>query len=46
VLREKHGIIVNVKDDMLPLSMTFFNTGQDIEKAVDAILRETGGKKT
>ena len=45
VLRDKHGIIVNVKDDMLRLSMTFFNTEEEIEKAVDAILRETGAKK-
>lgn len=44
VLREKHGVIVNVKDDMLRLSMSFFNTEEDIEKAVDAILRETGKK--
>lgn len=44
VLREKHRVIVNVKDDMLRLSMNFFNTEEDIEKAVDAILRETGKK--
>jgi selenocysteine lyase/cysteine desulfurase len=44
VLREKHGIVVNVKDDMLRLSMTFFNNEEDIEKTVNAILRETGKK--
>jgi cysteine desulfurase / selenocysteine lyase len=44
VLREKHGIVVNVKDDMLRLSMSFFNNEEDIEKTVNAILRETGKK--
>ena len=44
VLRENHGIVVNVKDGMLRLSMTFFNNEEDIEKTVNAILRETGKK--
>ena len=44
VLRDKHGIIVNVKDDRLRISMSFFNNESDIEKAVDAILRETGAQ--
>jgi len=44
VLREKHGIIVNVKDDKLRLSMSFVNNEEDIEKVIDAIVLETGGK--
>ncbi|MBI3918580.1 MAG: aminotransferase class V-fold PLP-dependent enzyme [Betaproteobacteria bacterium] len=43
-LRERHRIIVNVKDDALRLSMSFFNNEEDIEKAVRAIAREVGGK--
>ena len=43
-LREQHRIIVNVKDDALRLSMSFFNNEEDIEKAVRAIAREVGGK--
>jgi selenocysteine lyase/cysteine desulfurase len=46
VLRDRHGIIVNVKDDKLRLSMNFFNNEEDIEKVVRAIARETGGKAT
>lgn len=42
VLREKHAVIVNVKDDRLRLSMSFFNNEDDIEKAVGAIVKETG----
>lgn len=41
VLREKHRIIVNVKDDKLRLSMSFFNHEDDIDKVVSAIARET-----
>lgn len=33
-------IVVNVKDGALRLSMSFFNTPEDIEQAVDAIARE------
>ena len=44
VLREKHGIIVNVKDERLRISMSFFNNEEDIEKVVGAILQETGAK--
>jgi selenocysteine lyase/cysteine desulfurase len=40
-LRETHRVIVNVKDDALRLSMSFFNTDEDIERAVHAIRRET-----
>ncbi|MBL8376258.1 MAG: aminotransferase class V-fold PLP-dependent enzyme [Burkholderiales bacterium] len=39
-LREKHRIIVNVKDEALRLSMSFFNNEEDIEKTVSAIKRE------
>ena len=41
-LREKHRIVVNVKDDALRLSVSFFNTEEDIEKAVSAIRAEMG----
>lgn len=44
LLREKHNIIINVKDDKLRISMSFFNTEQDLDKVVHAILQETGGK--
>ena len=44
VLREKHGIIVNVKDERLRISMSFFNNEDDIEKVVRAITQETGAK--
>ena len=43
-LREKHRIIVNVKDDAIRISMSFFNTEEDIEKVVQAITRQVGGK--
>lgn len=44
-LREKHRVIVNVKDDAIRISMGFFNTEEDLEKAVSAIARETRGSK-
>jgi selenocysteine lyase/cysteine desulfurase len=44
-LREKHRVIVNVKDDAIRISMGFFNTEEDLEKAVSAIARETRGAK-
>ena len=40
-LREKHRVVVNVKDDALRLSMSFFNNEEDIGRAVHAIRRET-----
>jgi len=43
LLREKHGIIVNVKDNKLRISMSFFNNEQDLDKVVQAIRQETGG---
>jgi selenocysteine lyase/cysteine desulfurase len=39
-LREKHRIVVNVKDGALRLSMSFFNNEDDIGKAVRAIRQE------
>jgi selenocysteine lyase/cysteine desulfurase len=39
-LREKHRVIVNVKDDMLRLSMSFCNNEEDLDKAIHAIKRE------
>ncbi len=41
-LREQH-IVVNVKDDALRVSMSFFNNEEDLEKAMRAITRETSG---
>ncbi|HKU71687.1 MAG TPA: aminotransferase class V-fold PLP-dependent enzyme [Burkholderiales bacterium] len=43
-LREKHRVIVNVKDGALRLSMSFNNNEEDIERTVDAIRQEVGGK--
>jgi selenocysteine lyase/cysteine desulfurase len=43
-LREKHRVVTNVKDGALRLSMSFFNNEEDIERTVDAIVTETGGK--
>ena len=43
-LREKHRIVTNVKDGAVRISMSFFNTEEDIEKAVSAISRELSGK--
>jgi len=43
-LREKDRVIVNVKDDALRLSMSFFNTEEEIERAVHAIRREAHAK--
>lgn len=39
-LREKHRVVVNVKDGALRLSMSFFNNEDDIQKAVSSIRRE------
>jgi cysteine desulfurase/selenocysteine lyase len=39
-LREKHRVVVNVKDDALRLSMSFFNNEEDLERAISAIKRE------
>lgn len=43
-LREKHRVVVNVKDNALRLSMSFFNNEEDIERTVNAIAAEAGGK--
>lgn len=43
-LREKHRIVTNVKDDALRLSMSFFNTEDDLDRALHAIRREVAGK--
>jgi len=43
-LREKDRIVVNVKDDALRVSMSFFNNEEDIDRAVRAIAREVGGR--
>ena len=45
-LREKHRIVTNVKDGALRVSMSFFNTEEDVEKAVWAIRREISGRTT
>ncbi|MGH8634091.1 MAG: aminotransferase class V-fold PLP-dependent enzyme, partial [Burkholderiales bacterium] len=39
-LREKHRVVANVKDDALRLSMSFFNSEEDLDRAVHAIRRE------
>ena len=44
MLREKHRIVVNVKDGAVRISMSFFNNEEDLEKAVNAIAREVSGK--
>lgn len=43
-LREKHRVVVNVKDDALRLSMSFFNSEEDLEKAIHAIKQENSRK--
>lgn len=43
-LKEKHRVVVNVKDDALRLSMSFFNNEEDLERAVHALTRELAGK--
>jgi selenocysteine lyase/cysteine desulfurase len=40
VLREKHRVVTNVKDNALRLSMSFFNNEEDLERAVHAISSE------
>jgi selenocysteine lyase/cysteine desulfurase len=40
-LRDRHRIVTNVKDNALRVSMSFFNTEDDMEKAVWAIAKET-----
>ena len=40
-LRDNHAVVTNVKDDALRISMSFFNTEADIEKAVWALKKET-----
>jgi cysteine desulfurase/selenocysteine lyase len=44
VLREKHRVVTNVKDNALRLSMSFVNNEEDIERTVHAIAAEAGGK--
>jgi selenocysteine lyase/cysteine desulfurase len=39
-LREKHRVVVNVKDGALRLSMSFYNNDEDLERAVRAIRSE------
>ncbi len=43
-LRENHRVVTNVKDDALRISMSFFNTEEDLERAVRAIKSELSGK--
>jgi selenocysteine lyase/cysteine desulfurase len=45
-LRERHRIVTNVKDGALRISMSFFNTEEDLEKAVWAIQQETASRPT
>jgi selenocysteine lyase/cysteine desulfurase len=43
-LRDKHRVVVNVKDGALRVSMSFFNNEADLEKAVSAISKEAAGR--
>jgi selenocysteine lyase/cysteine desulfurase len=45
-LRREERIIVNVKDDALRISMSFFNNEEEIERAVRAIARRAGASRT
>lgn len=45
-LRNEEHIIINVKDDALRISMSFFNTEEDIERTVKAIARRAGAGPT
>lgn len=45
-LREEERIIINVKDDALRVSMSFFNTEEEIERTVHAIARRAGAGRT
>lgn len=40
-LRTRHNVVTNVKDGALRLSMSFFNSEEDLEAAVQAIQRES-----
>lgn len=42
-LRERHRIVTNVKDGAIRLSMSFYNSEEDLDKAVSAIAREARG---
>lgn len=42
-LREQHRVVANVKDGALRLSMSFYNSEEDLERAVHAIQRELAG---
>lgn len=44
-LRDKHRTIVNVKDDAIRVSMSFFNNEEDLEKAIDALARLAGARR-
>lgn len=41
-LREKHRVIVNVKDDAIRISLGFSNSEDDLERAIAAIRSELG----
>lgn len=43
-LRDRHGIVTNVKDEALRISMSFFNNEADLEKAVWALKAEASRK--
>lgn len=43
-LRERHRVIVNVKDGALRLSMSFCNNEDDLERAISALKQELGAK--
>ena len=43
-LRDRHRVVVNVKDGALRLSMSFFNNEEDVDKTVGAIQSELRGR--
>ena len=42
----KQGVVVNVKDSALRVSMSFFNNDEDLDRALHAIKHELAGKAT
>ena len=43
-LREKHHVVINVKDDALRISMSLFNNEADLEKTAWAVKTEAARK--
>ena len=43
-LRDEERTIINVKDDALRISFSFFTTEEEIERAVHAIAKRAGAR--